>query len=148
MDPRKLSLQELLSYCLDSQDPDGWTELVRRTRPLIAGVATKCVLRRRSRKPAPIDDLIQETYKKLCANNFKALRDFNFQSEQRFYGFLKVVASHLVEDYFRKKNSDKDGGGVEEEDIEEVRIPVPFRPNSLQPAEMAILIGQIERCLA
>lgn len=148
MDPRKLSLQELLSYCLEAQDPDAWTELVRRTQHLIAGVVTKCVMRRRSRNPAPIDDLVQDTFVKLCANNFKALREFNFQSEQAFYAFLKVVASHLVEDYFRRKKSKKHGDSVEEEDIDEGRIRVPFRPNSLRPAEMAILMGQIDQCLA
>jgi RNA polymerase sigma-70 factor (ECF subfamily) len=147
MDPRKLSLQELVSYCLDSQDPDAWAEFVRRTQPLIAGVINRCVLRRGSRKPAPIDDLVQNTFLKLCTNNFRALRNFDFQHDNALFGFLKVVAVNVVEDYFRKKMSLKDGGGQEEEDIEEVRIPVPFRPNSLQPAETAILIVQIDRCL-
>jgi RNA polymerase sigma-70 factor, ECF subfamily len=149
MDPRKLSLQELLSCCLDSMDLAAWTELVRRTRPLIAGVINRCVFRRIHRSnPALVDDLVQETYLKLCANNFKALRDFDFQSEQRFYGFLKVVASHGVEDYFRRKNVPKPGMELPGEDSNEVRPPVFVRPNSLQPAEVAILMAQIERCLA
>jgi len=148
MDPRKLSVKELVSYCLDSQDQAGWTEFVRRTQPLIAGVVNRCVLRRGSRKPAPIDDLVQDTYLKLCANNFKPLRNFDFQHANALFGFLKVVAANIVEDYFRKKMSLKDGHGVEEEEIEEARIPVPVRPNSLRPAEMSILIAQIERCLA
>jgi len=147
MDPRELSLQKLLSYCLETQAPDGWAEFVRRTQPLIAGVATKCVFRRGSRKPAPIDDLVQEIYKKLCASNFKALRDFDFQHDNAFFGFLKVVTANVVEDHFLKKMSRKEGGGQEEEDIEEVRVPVFVRPNSLQPAELAILMDQIDRCL-
>jgi len=147
MDPRKLSLQELLSYCLETQELDAWTELVRRTRPLIAGVVTKCVLRR-SRKPAPIDDLIQDTYLKLCDNNFKALRGFHFMHDNAFFGFLKVIAANVVEDYFRKKLAEKHGGGRDEEDIEDVTPVVHFHPNSLRPAELAILMGQIERCLA
>ena len=53
-----------------------------------------------------------------------------------------------MEDYFRGKNSEKHGGGREEEDIEEVRIPVLFRSNSLRPAETAILMAQIDGCLA
>ncbi|HEY2168549.1 MAG TPA: sigma-70 family RNA polymerase sigma factor [Candidatus Angelobacter sp.] len=148
MDPRKLSLQELLLYCLETQDLDAWTELVRRTQPLIAGVVNRCVFRRIGPKPDLVDDLVQDTYLKLCVNNFKALRDFNFQDEPRFYGFLKVVASHVVEDYFRRKDSDKHGSGREEENLDDVRPAGPFRPNSLQPAEMAILMGQIDRCLA
>jgi RNA polymerase sigma-70 factor, ECF subfamily len=148
MDPRKLSLQELLSYCLETQDPDAWTELVRRIQPLIAGVVYRCVFRRIGPKLHLVDDLVQATYLKLCANNFKALRDFDFQHDNAFFGFLKVVASHVVEDHFRGSKSQKRGSGCEDEDIDDVRPAEPFRPNSLQPAEMAMLMDQIDRCLA
>lgn len=148
MDPRKLSVKELVSYCLNSQDQAGWTEFVRRFQPLIAGVVTKCVLRRkRGAKLDLVDDLVHETYLKLLANDYKALRDFSFKDDHGFFGFLKVVASRVVEDYFRKINNQKNNCGLEEQDIEEVRIPVLFRSNSLRPAEMAILLEQIDRCL-
>jgi RNA polymerase sigma-70 factor (ECF subfamily) len=148
MDPRKLSVKELVSYCLDSQDEAAWTEFVRRFQPLIAGVVVKCVLRRASRKPAPIDDLVQDTFVKLCDNNYKALRNFSFKDDHGFFGFLKVVASHVVEDYFRAQNSQKHGSGQEEEDIDDSRMPPPSSPHATQLAENAILMGQIERCLA
>jgi RNA polymerase sigma-70 factor (ECF subfamily) len=148
MDPRKLSVQELVSYCLDSQDEAAWTEFVRRFQPLIAGVVTKCVFRRKNPKTDLIDDLVQETFKKLIVSNYKALRKFDFQHDNAFFGFLKVVAANVVEDYFRGKDSEKRGGGRKEEDIDEVRPVVPFRPRSPQPAEVDILMGQIDRCLA
>jgi RNA polymerase sigma-70 factor, ECF subfamily len=147
MDPRKLSVKELVSYCLDSQDQDGWTEFVRRFQPLIAGVVTKCVFRRPRPKPDLIDDLVQDTFLKLCANNFKALRNFSFNDDHGFFGFLKVVANNLVEDYFRTQNSQKHGSGHEEEDIDESRMPMPSGSHSTQPAEEGILMGQIDRCL-
>jgi RNA polymerase sigma-70 factor (ECF subfamily) len=147
MDPRKLSVQELVSFCLDSQDEAAWTEFVRRFQPLIAGVINRCVCRVGPNQ-ALVDDLVQETYLKLCANDYKPLRDFNFRDEHGFFGFLKVVASRVVEDHFRGSRSQKRGSGREEEDIEEARMAVPFRPNSPQPAEVIILMGQIERCLA
>lgn len=148
MDPRKLSAQELVSFCLGSQDEAGWTEFVRRFQPLIAGVINRCVFRRVGSNQTLVDDLVQDTYLKLCANNYKPLRDFDFQDDHGFFGFLKVVASHVVEDYFRGSRSQKRGSGREEEDIEEVRTAAPFRPGSTQPAELAILMGQIEQCLA
>lgn len=148
MDPRKLSAQELVSFCLDSQDEAGWTEFVRRFQPLIAGVINRCVSRRVGSNPALVDDLVQETYLKLYANNCKPLRDFNFQSEHGFFGFLKVVASHVVEDHFRGSRSQKRGSGREEEDIEEARTAAPFRTGASQPVELAILMGEIERSLA
>jgi len=147
MDPQKLSVQELVSFCLDSQDEAAWTEFVRRFQPLIAGVINRCVCRVGPNQ-ALVDDLVQETYLKLCANDYKPLRDFNFRDEHGFFGFLKVVASRVVEDHFRGSRSQKRGSGREEEDIEEARMAVSFRQNSPQPAEVIILIGQIERCLA
>src|SRR6185437_5436325 len=147
MDPRKLSVQELVSFCLDSQDEAAWTEFVRRFQPLIAGVINRCVCRVGPNQ-ALVDDLVQETYLKLCANDYKPLRDFNFRDEHGFFGFLKVVASRVVEDHFRGSRSQKRGSGREEEDIEEARMAVSFRQNSPQPAEVIILMGQIERCLA
>ena len=148
MDPRKLSVKELVSYCLDSQNQDGWNEFVRRFQPLIAGVVTKCVFRRKHPNPDLIDDLVQESYKKLIANNYKALRDFDFQHDNAFFGFLKVVASHVVEDHFRGSNSLKRGSGREEDDIEEARMPASSSLHSTHPVENAILMGQIDRCLA
>ncbi|HEY1528325.1 MAG TPA: sigma-70 family RNA polymerase sigma factor [Candidatus Angelobacter sp.] len=148
MDPRKLSVQELVSYCLDSQDEAGWTEFVRRFQPLIAGVINRCVYRRIGPSPTLVDDLVQDTYLKLCANNFKALRDFKFYHDNAFFGFLKRIAANVVEDHFRGSRSQKRGSGREQQDIEEVRTAASFHPRSPQPAEMAILMGQIERCLA
>ena len=130
MDPRKLSVQELVSYCLDSQDEAGWTEFVRRFQPLIAGVINRCVSRRQGPNQALVDDLVQETYLKLCANHYKPLRDFNFRDEHGFFGFLKVVASRVVEDHFRGSRSQKRGSGRAEEDIEQATTAAPFRPHS------------------
>ncbi|HXO38865.1 MAG TPA: sigma-70 family RNA polymerase sigma factor [Candidatus Acidoferrum sp.] len=147
MDPRKLSTQELVSYCLDSQDEAGWTEFVRRFQPLIAGVVNRCVCRRGRPNPPLVDDLVQDTFLKLCRNNYKALRNFEFQHDNAFFGFLKVVAANVAEDHYRREEADKHGGGHEEENIEEAKIPLRFSPSSLKPAEMAILMGQLERCL-
>lgn len=42
-DPRKLSTQELVQLCLDSQDEASWTEFVRRFQLLIRDVVAKGV---------------------------------------------------------------------------------------------------------
>ncbi len=148
MDPLKLSAQQLVQLCLDSQDEAVWTEFVRRFQPLIAGVVNKCVLRRVGPNPALVDDLVQDTYLKLCANNFKALRNFEFQHENAFFGFLKVIAANAVEDYYRGFRSLKRGSGRQEEDIEEVRSATPANPGLYQPVEREILLGEIKQCLA
>ena len=147
MDPRKLSIKELVQLCLDSQDEALWTEFVRRFQPLIAGVVYNCVLRRIGPSPALVDDLVQDTYLKLCTSNFKALRDFEFQHENAFFGFLKVVAANVVEDYYRGSRSQKRGSGRPDEDINEVRVAVPADAGLYHP-EREILLGEIKQCLA
>lgn len=145
MDPRKLSAQELVQLCLDSKDEASWTEFVRRFQPLIAGVVTKCVFNRTRRvSPALIDDLVQETYIKLITNDFKALRNFDFRHDHAFFGFLKVVASHVVEDYFRRASTPEPG---QEEDIETLKIPASSK-RGIEQAELEILLREVDECLA
>ena len=59
---------------------------------------------RRWREPAPslVDDLIQDTYVKLFANDRKALRSIKNEYENTIFGYLKVVASNVVRDHFRQ----------------------------------------------
>ena len=148
MDPRKLSVKELVQLCLDSQDEAVWTEFVRRFQPLIAGVVNRCVLRKGRSNPTLVDDLVQDTYLKLCANNFKALRNFEFHHDNALFGFLKVIATNVVEDYYRRIKNEKRGGGRQEVDIEEVRNIAPANPRLSQPVEREILVSQINKCLA
>ena len=147
MDPRKLSAQELLQLCLDSQDVASWAEFVRRFQPLIAGVVTKCIFHRPRPNPDLIDDLVQDTYLKLCANDFKALRDFEFEHDNGLFGFLKTVATNVVEDYFRGLTSQKRGSGHADDDIETAKIPAPSN-RGIKPAERAVLLREVAECLS
>jgi RNA polymerase sigma factor (sigma-70 family) len=150
MDLKKLSDQELLQHCLDSQEEASWTEFVRRFQRVIAGVIHKALFRWMHRYPdqSLVEDLVQETFTKLCAKNRKALRDFDFRDEHALHKFLKVVASRIVEDYVRRRKSDKHGGGREEVDLDKVSVFVPANPGSPPTAETATRIGEVERCLA
>jgi RNA polymerase sigma-70 factor (ECF subfamily) len=147
-DPKKLSTQALLQLCLDSQDKEIamalWAEFVRRFQPLIAGVVTKCVFRRGRANPALVDDLVQETYLKLCANNFKALRNFEFKHENGLFGFLKVIAGHVVEDHFRRKNPLDESS---EDDIYKTMPGPPSQQGTPRSMEREILYNQIDNCL-
>jgi len=59
---------------------------------------------RRWKTPAPslVDDLIQDTYVKLFANDKKALRAIKNEYENTIFGYLKVIASNVVRDHFRQ----------------------------------------------
>src|SRR5207253_5541782 len=76
LDCPNLSLHHLLSLSLRSRDELLWTEFIQRSQPVIAGVVIKTLRRWARPTPSLVDDLVQETYLKLFANNARALRRF------------------------------------------------------------------------
>jgi DNA-directed RNA polymerase specialized sigma24 family protein len=117
-------LHDLLERCLRTRDELLWAEFIRRSQPVIAGVVIKTVRRWVRPTPSLVDDLVQETYLKLFANNAAALRRFVCRHEHALYGFLKVIASNVVQDHFRCFCSQKRGSGREEESIEQADAKV------------------------
>ncbi len=148
MDPRTPAVQELIQLCLVTQDDAPWLEFVHRFQPPIAAVVTKSVRRWTIPQPSLIDDLVQETYLKLCANNFKALREFEYQHENALFGYLKVVASNVVQDHFRSSYSQKRGSGCEEVDLETVSSATTVTAGFKDHADRNILFHEIAQCLS
>jgi RNA polymerase sigma-70 factor (ECF subfamily) len=98
----EVPIRELLNVCLGSEDEELWHKFVRRTQPLIANVIINTLRRWREPSPSLVDDLIQETYLKLFANDRKALRGIRNEHENAIFGYLKVAASNTTVDYLRQ----------------------------------------------
>jgi len=147
LDSQELTAVELLRQCITSGDQAGWCELIRRLQPLIASVIVKTLCRWSRPQPHLVDDLVQETYLKLCADNFKALRKVHFAHDRALFGFLKVVASNVVQDHFRNRCSQKRGGGKVEEDLEALTAGVPSREDFVERAQHAILLSRVQESL-
>jgi RNA polymerase sigma-70 factor, ECF subfamily len=96
------SIRDLLHLCLSSDGEEQWREFVRRTQPLIASVIINTVRRCKIPAPSLVDDLIQDTFVKLFANEKKALRVAKNEHENTIFGYLRVIASNVVRDHFRQ----------------------------------------------
>src|SRR6202000_2798909 len=114
----EIPIRELLSLCLNSNDEAKWQEFVGRTQPLIASVIINTIRRWQEPSPNLVDDLIQDTFVKLFANDRKALRSIKNEYENTIFGYLKVVASNVVRDHFRHP-----GNKVEEVELTEPILP-------------------------
>ncbi len=60
--------------------------------------------------PALVDDLVQETYLKLCNDRARILREFQAPHPDAIYGFLKVLAANVANDHFKRVHAGKRGG--------------------------------------
>jgi RNA polymerase sigma-70 factor (ECF subfamily) len=118
MDYASLSAEELVLECGRADDAAAWQEFVRRFHRLIATVALRVARRWGEPSPQVVDDLVQETYLKLCADNFQILRSFKSHHPDAFYGYLKVVTANLVHDHFKAAHSSKRGSDTKQVEID------------------------------
>lgn len=100
MDLTEATIREVLEYFLRSTDPDAFAEFWSRVRSTIRGRCAS-MLQRRSHDEL-LDDLEQEAYMKLSANNYKVLRHFNWPDKDSIFKYMKVVAASVVIDWCRK----------------------------------------------
>jgi RNA polymerase sigma-70 factor (ECF subfamily) len=145
---RNLSATELVRACVDTADREAWGEFVHRFQPTIAGVALRTARRWGEVSPLVLEDLVQETFMKLCGENRRLLREFQPQHEEAFYGYLKVVTTRVVHDYFKRSHAAKRRSADppprtagEDEPVELVDVSATER------IERQALLGEIERRL-
>ena len=96
IDYRQLGSPELIAECVATQQAAAWQEFVRRFQPLIAGVVARTAGRWTSATASLVDDLVQETYVKLCTEEFRRLREFESWHDDAIYGYLKAIAYRVT----------------------------------------------------
>ena len=104
MDYQVLSDDELVRECAEHPCPEAWQEFIRRFQRLIAGVVIRCCHEWQDTRAEVIEDLIQQTYLKLCVNGYAALKRYQPRHENSFLGYLKVVTANVAYDHFRKEH--------------------------------------------
>lgn len=120
-----LSVEELVRACAESGNAEAWEEFVRKFRLLIGSVVRRIARRYGEFSDALVDDLIQQTYLKICADDCRLLRNFEPRHPDAFFGMLKVTAANVAYDYFRTWRSPKRWPGTAECELSEVDAFVP-----------------------
>ena len=136
-----LSSQDLLKECVTRAEAEAWEEFVRRFQPLIAGVVARTAMRWTEVSPSLVDDLVQETYLKLCTEEFRRLREFESRFEDAIYGFLKTVAYNVTMDYFKVRHATKRGSQLLTKTDFDTALKMVSRESSV---EDQILLHEIE----
>jgi RNA polymerase sigma-70 factor (ECF subfamily) len=116
MDYQVLSIEQLVEECAERPTLEAWEEFIRRFNRLIAATVLRTLLACGRSDPELTEDLIQETYLKLCANDRLLLRRFESQHPNSFLGFLKKVTVNLVLDHVRKHFPDDDTDELPDDD--------------------------------
>ena len=141
----QLTPQALIKGCVNG-DVSAWEEFMSRYHRLIAGVVFRTTQKWAESSPATIDDLIQEIYLKLCADNYRLLRAYDPRHPDAIYGYLKVIAANVVHDRLKALHSEKRGGDQIVEDLTalENRSGVAEASGGKQAMEREILLREID----
>src|SRR5579884_714828 len=102
MDYSSLSCDELFRACVDPGNIEAWQEFVRRFNPLIKVTVWRVSCRYGVSNGPLIEDLIQDTFTKVCHNNFHLLRTFKSDHPNACFGMIKIIARNAAIDHFRK----------------------------------------------
>jgi RNA polymerase sigma-70 factor, ECF subfamily len=142
-----MSGEQLVEACLADGHEAAWAEFLRRYQPLIASVVLKALRQRQGSVASTlVDDLVQDTYLKICANNFSALRGFQFRHENSLPAYLKITAMNVVQDHFRSSYAEKRGGLQQPEELDALPDGAGAY-DGRRGLYQKISIQQIEQCL-
>jgi len=141
IDYRQLGSPELIAECVATQQAAAWQEFVRRFQPLIAGVVARTAGRWTSATASLVDDLVQETYVKLCTEEFRRLREFESWHDDAIYGYLKAIAYRVTLDHFKVHYAAKRGARLRSASDFDTSMRVEGQNSSV---ENDILVRELE----
>jgi len=145
----QFNLWALVEQCLETRKDELWIEFIRRTQPTIVRTIIRTLRCCGGQIRAGVtDDLVQDTYLKLCSNDFNILRDFKNEHEHSFLGFLKTVAANVAHDYFRASLSQRRGGGCYHLPLDKISGSVEVARSGISAMERHLLLEQAARLLA
>ncbi|MGH9722575.1 MAG: RNA polymerase sigma factor, partial [Bryobacteraceae bacterium] len=144
--PSFLQMRELIRKCA-AQDEASWQELVHQIHQSIAAIILRTCRRYRETSTSVVEDLVQETCLHLCANRYRALREFRGETLDEFYGLLRKIATNATMDHFRTSLAAKRGGGQPEYPIDPYVESMAAGVERLPAMERRILIEEIDQYL-
>ena len=143
-----MTAEQLVRACAESPDGAAWQEFVSRFHRPVSLSIIRTARQWGALPQQVVDDLVQETYLKLCANRCRLLRDFATQHPEAVAGYIKTIAINVARDHFKAAHSQKRGsGGI-------FQLPEnaePFAENgslgSKDAIERDLLLKEIDHCL-
>lgn len=138
----------MIQACAESSDKGAWEELVSRFHRPISLSVIRVAHQWTDVPHQVVDDLVQETYLKLCADQCRLLHSFAQQHPEAINGYIKMMACNVARDHFKARYSQKRGTGRDHESLSDIDPSGGSGAlGSADTMEREILLKQIDACL-
>jgi RNA polymerase sigma-70 factor (ECF subfamily) len=141
-----LPVDELLRQCAENPDHHAWTEFTQRFDRLIVSIINRVCREWTGTSPEVVEDLIQETYLKLCTNGYSLLANFQSRHPNAFLGYIKTVTTNVVYDYLRSAHAFKRDIGKNVE-LDQAMNYLHTGHGQAESLENAIILNEIDHLL-
>lgn len=143
-----MSLEELIQACAKGGDAAAWEDFVQRFDGLITAVVFRTCRQWGVESASVVDDLVQESYLRICADRQRLLGKFESRHPDAFYGYLKVITANVVHDHFRASRAQKRGLGDAAESLDAPAGPVPIaHDGAAEMLQRNILLKEVDAAL-
>jgi RNA polymerase sigma-70 factor (ECF subfamily) len=143
-----MSEEELIRACAEGTDAAAWDEFVRCFHRPICLSIIRIAYQWGEVPQRIVDDLVQDTYLKLCTNKCQQLLRFAEQHPNNVLAYIKTIAANVAHDHFKSHHSQKRGSG-EISQLGEDSDPqsAPSTPGGSEAIEREVLFKQIDECV-
>src|SRR5689334_89996 len=106
-----MSVEELIRACAISNDGAAWEEFVGRFHRPVSISIVRVAQKWGAIPQQVVDDLVQETYLKICADQCRSLLNFSTLHPEAVAGYVRTIALNVANDHFKALHSKKRGSG-------------------------------------
>jgi RNA polymerase sigma-70 factor (ECF subfamily) len=143
-----MSAEHLIRVCAESIDGAAWDEFVSRFHRAISLSIIRTANQWGQTPQQVVDDLVQETYLKLCTDKCRSLLEFAQQHPEAVPGYIKTIAVNVAHDHFKALHSKKRGSGEVGQFPEQVEVKAQAGGfGGQETIEREVLLKQINHCL-
>jgi RNA polymerase sigma-70 factor (ECF subfamily) len=95
---------QALARCLNGGSAADWEQFIRLAQPVAASTILRGLSPTSPGRQALADDLIQDCFLKMCAGNYRVLRNFHSGDSAALRVYIRTIAASVLADHFRRRN--------------------------------------------
>lgn len=112
-------MTQQLRECLAQGTARSWKQFIDLVRPVIKTAVVRKLASARQFSYELADDLVQETFVRLCVHGNRALRNFQGTDDATLQAWLNSVASSVVADHLKSLRAVSRGGGQQFQSLDD-----------------------------